>query len=77
MPPPLVPVGDPRLRLLLRGLDDLRLSLRCGICLEQIRGPVRTKCGHVFCRLCLHKAVEAAMEARAKQEAGPTGYGAR
>ena len=69
---------DERVGLLLSGFDDLRRSLECGICLEVLRGPVRTKCGHVFCRLCMHRAVDAAMEVRAKQETAREGqFGAR
>ncbi|KAH9941115.1 uncharacterized protein BXZ73DRAFT_88305 [Epithele typhae] len=34
------------------------LSLDCTICLEQIRGPTATHCGHIFCRGCITEALE-------------------
>jgi hypothetical protein len=33
--------------------DDVLESLRCPLCLDSVRAPRMTKCGHLFCLLCI------------------------
>ncbi len=53
-----MPSSDGRLRSLLGGLEALHSSLLCGICLEPLQRPARTRCGHTFCRFCIERALE-------------------
>ncbi len=52
--------GDARLDSLLDALNDLYSTLTCGVCLDVMVAPRRTKCGHAFCAECIHKAVRGA-----------------
>ena len=47
------PQSDKRLKLLSVEIDTLKSLVKCPICLETMLNPVRTKCGHGFCKLCL------------------------
>ncbi len=67
---------DPRRTRLYRAWLELRGSLVCGICLDTLVGPVRTRCGHVFCRLCLGKTLDSARQEAARREKGALGTGA-
>ena len=48
---------DPRLDGIFDCLNDLYSTVSCGICLETLDRPLSTKCGHSFCKKCIHKAI--------------------
>ncbi|KNC54784.1 uncharacterized protein AMSG_01636 [Thecamonas trahens ATCC 50062] len=35
----------------------IRVALQCAVCLDAITTPTSTTCGHVFCKLCIRKAI--------------------
>ena len=45
--------SDRRLKCLQSEVETLRSLVRCPICLVTMINPVRTKCDHGFCKLCL------------------------
>ena len=45
--------GDKRLKSLSEEIATLRSLVKCPICLDTMLNPVRTKCGHSFCKHCL------------------------
>ena len=47
--------SDKRLKSLQSEVQTLRSLVRCPICLDTMINPVRTKCDHGFCKLCLEK----------------------
>ena len=44
-----------RLKSLQSEVQTLKSLVKCPICLEAMINPVRTKCDHGFCKLCLEK----------------------
>ena len=42
-----------RLKSLQSEVQTLKSLVKCPICLEAMINPVRTKCDHGFCKLCL------------------------
>ena len=44
---------DKRSKQLRVEIDTLKSLVKCPICLDTMINPVRTKCGHCFCRHCL------------------------
>ena len=46
---------DRRFKSLQDEVQTLRSLVRCPICLDTMITPVRTKCDHGFCRICLEK----------------------
>ena len=47
------PQADKRLKSLRDEIDTLKSLVKCPICLDTMLNPVRTKCGHGFCKHCL------------------------
>ena len=47
--------NDRRLKSLQSEVETLKSLVKCPICLETMINPVRTKCDHGFCKLCLEK----------------------
>ncbi|XP_020285635.1 uncharacterized protein LOC109855601 [Pseudomyrmex gracilis] len=39
-------------------VHSLRKSLECTICLEFIKDPIKTRCGHSFCKACIWKVLQ-------------------
>ncbi|TRY74400.1 hypothetical protein TCAL_16866 [Tigriopus californicus] len=40
------------------GLEKLRATFQCGICLEMMVTPIITPCHHSYCQMCIHKHLE-------------------
>ena len=45
--------NDKRVKSVQSEVETLKSLVKCPICLETMINPVRTKCDHGFCRLCL------------------------
>ena len=50
---PQTETSDKRLKSLQSEVETLSSLVRCPICLDTMINPVRTKCDHGFCKLCL------------------------
>lgn len=37
--------------------EDEKSNLKCSVCLENVKGPTVTNCGHIFCWLCIQRYI--------------------
>ena len=51
-----------------RAIMSLTMGIRCPICLDTFRSPVRSACGHNFCKMCLDRHMKLNMDENASSQ---------
>ena len=57
-PPPTVRIGGDAPPAEEAASAGTSVTLECAVCLENVREPTSTTCGHIYCQPCIRRAIQ-------------------